>query len=134
FVLLAALLAGTAAYLMVQLRRPEPEAPVESYLLKPEIPRRANLQAVPLCLEVGPELYQRFREDPRWGHCFGPLYARLRLHLGNQLGLIFPELHLVLNPKWPEGFRYRIRIFDLPVESGLVQLQALGGERFAPEE
>jgi len=135
FLGLASGLCGIAAYLFIQLRRrPAPPA-VENYLINPETDRReAYGQSTALGLEVGPELFAFFQSDPRWRHCFGNLYSQLKIHLSAEWGVAFPELRLVFNGSQLEGYRYRIRIFGVPVEEGLVHPEhcALFGRTVEP--
>lgn len=120
FMLVAAALAGVSIYLIVDVRRKAlAQAPVEEYLLSPEMQMGEMMgNAVPFVLEVGPELYQVFQNDERWTHCLSTLYPKLKLHLSNQMGVVFPELKLSINSTLAQSFRYHIRIYEVPVDSG----------------
>ncbi len=122
FFILAMALAGAALYLLHSLQKKALEpTPVEDYVLSPEQQMIERVgQASPLALEVGPELYQVFQGDPRWTYCFGGLYPKLKMHLTQQMGVVFPELKLQLNPNWRHPNRYQIRIFDVPVDHGVL--------------
>ncbi|MBI2340062.1 MAG: type III secretion system export apparatus subunit SctV [Deltaproteobacteria bacterium] len=122
FTLIAAGLAGASIYITVTLKKKAlAPQPMESYIVNAETSLSENFgQAVPLTLEVGPELYRVFREDPRWTNCLGNLYPKLKLHLTHQLGVVFPDLRLSVNEMLAQTFRYRIRIYEVPVDFGIL--------------
>lgn len=144
FFLVAAVLAGLGLSLLSSLRKKALEPmPVEEYVVYPEREMAEHVgQALPLVLEVGPELYEVFQADPRWTFCFGTLYPKLQMHLTQEMGVVFPELKWSLNPQMRNSHRYRIRIYDVPVDHGLVNpahcaligRQARDAEGLAPPE
>lgn len=122
FTLVAAGLATISIYLTFNIKKmalaPEP---VENYVITPESQIAEQLgNAVPLVLEVGPELYQVFQNDPRWTRCFGTLYPKLKLYLSHQMGVVFPELKLSIHEGFSQTFRYRILIYEVPVDYGVL--------------
>src|SRR3989338_4584074 len=122
FTLIAACLAGASIYITTTLKKKAlAPTPVENYVINPENQLAENFgQATPLALEVGPELYRIFREDPRWTSCLGNLYPKLKLHLTHQLGVVFPDLKLTVSEALTQTFRYRIRIYEVPVDYGIL--------------
>lgn len=122
FLLVSLTLSGISLYLMHTVRKKlEEPSPVESYLIGVEEQMTEHgSQAVPLMLEVGPELYSVFGEDDRWTRCLGTLYPKLKLFLSNQMGVMFPDLKLSINESLKQTFRYRIRIYEVPVDYGIL--------------
>lgn len=122
FSLVALGLGGTAIFLIQSAKKKAmTPTPVEAYLVDAERQMLEHVgQAIPLSLEVGEELYRHLKKDPRWTHCFGNLYPRLKLHLSNQIGVLFPELKITLNKDLRNSFRYQIRIWDVPVDYGIM--------------
>jgi type III secretion protein V len=122
FLTLAAGLAGVGFFLLLHLqRRVQKPATVAEFVVDAQREMVEHVgQAIPLILEAGPRLFEEFHRDPRWRHCFGELYSRLKIHLTQQMGVHFPELRLRLNEQIPETFRYQIRIWDVPVDYGYI--------------
>lgn len=122
FLGLALVLSGAGIFLIFKQDQERKTPPsVESYLLDAEQQMVEHVgQAVPLLLEVGPELYRIFKEDPRWVDCFSRMYPRLQVHLTNQMGILFPDLKIILNQRMKESYAYQIRIYDVPVDHGEV--------------
>lgn len=122
FALVAAGLASGAFYIIntIKKKSQEPQS-LESHIIEGDSIENDELgQSIPLVLEVGPELYKVFKDDPRWQHCFGQLYPRLRNLLSNQLGVVFPELKLSINPNLSQSYNYRIQVFQIPVDRGVL--------------
>lgn len=122
FALIALGLASTGVYLLttIQKRALAPQ-PVESYVIDTERAMAERFgHAVPLALEVGSELYHIFLKDPRWTHCLGTMVPKLKLYLSNQLGLLFPDLKITVNESLRQTFRYRLRIYEVPVDYGIL--------------
>jgi len=122
FGLLSAGLAWVAVTILKKIKQ-ETSAPlpVDAYKVEDENQRAEKIGLpTPLALEVGYELYQVFTQDPRWVHFFGQLYPKLRVHLTNQMGVVFPELKLIVNVALSKSFKYRLRVFEVPVDTGLL--------------
>lgn len=123
---LAAILSisGAAIILMAKKILQAPPA-LESYLISPEkwAHHPINL-AVPLSIEVGPEIYRVFGQDPRWVRCFDKLYPRLKLHLTHRQGVMFPDIKISICTTLTSSNRYRIKIYEVPVDEGLLTPQA----------
>lgn len=80
----------------------------------------SSATVVPFSVEVGPELYRIFGEDPRWNFLFTSLYPRLCDRLTAKLGVSFPELKLTVNDTLGGSYHYHICIFEVPIEHGFV--------------
>ncbi len=122
FWMIAGLIAASAFYLMIQIKRKmSTPSPLEHYMVESSSLNQDSCgMAVPLVLEVGPELYQVFKTDPRWTHHFGALYPKLKHYLSNQMGVVYPDLKLNVSPLLAHSFRYRIRIHEVPVDHGIL--------------
>lgn len=122
FLLVSIAFAGVAFYLIQSVRRKAAEpTPVADFVVREDERIAKDFgKAIPLVLEVGPELYRIFQEDPRWTHCFGKLFPRLSLHLSNRIGIIFPELKLAINSGMTKTFCYQIRIYEVPIDHGIL--------------
>ncbi len=95
-------------------------APVHDYVVEETNQHDGLGLTLPLALEVGPELYRIFQTDTRWVQFFGTLYPKLQKHLSYQMGLVYPDLKLVINESLSQTFKYRIRIHEIPVDHGIL--------------
>lgn len=123
FLILASAMASMALYLMhCERKRNAPQPPMEAMVINAEIQMQQHWgQALPLTLEVGHSLYKIFKEDSRWMHCFSYHYPRIKLHLSHQVGILFPDLKISLNPKLKNSLRYHIKLWDIPIDQGEIQ-------------
>lgn len=74
----------------------------------------------PFVLEVGPALYEIFRSDDRWLHCFNTLYPQLKNKLSLELGVLFPDIKISINQSLANGNRYNLRLFEVPIDFGMI--------------
>jgi type III secretion protein V len=125
FMTIALVISALAVWLIHKTNREATKLqPVSSYMIHPDTQTTHFLgQAIPLVMEVAPELYSLFVTDPKWTHCLGILYPKLKWHLTNQLGVVFPDLKLTVNEGLANSFRYRILIYEVPVDTGLLTPQ-----------
>lgn len=73
----------------------------------------------PLVLELHPDACKKFMDGTYWQECFHVLFPRVRTHLSDRLGVVFPELKMAVNQALP-ATHYVIKIHDVPVERGFL--------------
>lgn len=73
----------------------------------------------PLLLELSPDLYAQFSQDPRWQTCLNTLFPKLKNLLSSKLGVPFPELKIAVNELFPKE-RYVIQIFEVTADEGFL--------------
>lgn len=119
FLLGAAGIAGFATLLIV-LKRQEARKQLAVATHKIEKENELGLgQALPLVLELSPDMYQKFTQDDRWQICLNTLFPRLKAMLSRKMGVPLPDLKIAVN-EFLSPERYAIQIFEVTVDEGFL--------------
>lgn len=93
-----------------------PSKNIKDHLLSNSINIEEELACIrPFILELSPELFEAFDNDPRWSKAFNFYYPKLRQELSLQMGLLYPELKIRIKNKLNSKFSYRLLIYELTV-------------------
>jgi type III secretory pathway component EscV len=74
--------------------------------------------AQPLVLEVSPKMAENFSTKNQWKLFFENYYPNLQDHLYEQTGIIFPDLHVKINPHIKNPYQYKIMIHHVLYQWG----------------